>query len=100
MISYSGEYGVSAYDAGAHAGESETSFIMALAGNLVQKDRFAPGYLGPLGEKEINIIFEKGMPALSEKGALGDPATATAEKGNIYIEKMADFVVRELKKQL
>jgi len=100
MISYSEEFGVTAYDAGAHAGESETSFILALAGNLVQTDRYAPGYLGPLGEKEVNIIFEQGMPALSENGVLGDPVTATAEKGHIYIEKMADFVVRELKKQL
>jgi len=100
MIAYSEEYGVSAYDAGAHAGESETSFILALAGNLVQPDRYAPGYLGPLGEKEIKIIFEQGMPALSKRGVLGDPTTATTEKGKVYIEKMADFVVRELKKLL
>jgi len=100
MIAYSGDFGVTAYDAGAHAGESETSFILALAGNLVQKDRYAPGYLGPLGEKEVNIIFERGMPALSEKGVLGDPTTATAEKGKVYIEKMADFVVGELGKML
>jgi len=100
MIAYSAEFGVTAYDAGAHAGESETSFILALADNLVQKDRYAPGYLGPLGEEEVNIIFEKGMPALSEKGVLGDPTTATAEKGKVYIEKMADFVVGELEKML
>ena len=100
MITYSGEYGVTAYDAGAHAGESETSFILALAGDLVQTDRYAPGYLGPLGEKEVNIIFEQGMPALSEKGVLGDPTTATAERGEVYIEKTADFVVGELKKLL
>jgi creatinine amidohydrolase len=98
MISYSEEYGVTAYDAGAHAGESETSFILALAPDLVQPDKYAPGYLGPLGEKEVQIIFEQGMPALSEKGVLGDPVTATAEKGKVYIEKMADFVVDELKK--
>jgi creatinine amidohydrolase len=100
LISYSEEYGVTAYDAGAHAGESETSFILALAGTLVQTDRYAPGYLGPLGEKEVNIIFEQGMPALSEKGVLGDPTAATSEKGNVYIEKFADFVVRELEKLL
>ncbi len=100
MIAYSGEYGVSAYDAGAHAGESETSFILALAGALVQTDRYAPGYHGPLGEKKVNIIFEQCMPALTKKGVLGDPTTATSEKGNVYIEKFADFVVRELEKLL
>lgn len=100
MIAYSEEYGVTAYEAGAHAGESETSFILALAGHLVQTDRYAPGYLGPLGQKEMNIIFEQGMPALSEKGVLGDPTTATLEKGKVYIEKLADFVANELKMRL
>lgn len=100
LIAYSGEYGVTAYDAGAHAGESETSFILALDPGLVQTERYAPGYLGPLGEEQVKIIFEQGMPALSEKGVLGDPATSTAEKGKVYIEKFADFVVGELKKLL
>ncbi|MBN1223216.1 MAG: creatininase family protein [Candidatus Aminicenantes bacterium] len=100
MIEFSGEYGISAFEAGAHAGESETSFILALAEDLVRKDRYTPGYLGPLGEEEMKTIFEKGMPALSEKGVLGDPTKATGEKGKVYIEKMADFVADEISKIL
>jgi creatinine amidohydrolase len=89
----SARYGVSAEDSGAHAGESETSIMLALEGGLVASGLFAPGYIGPLGEAEMKLIFEKGMPALTSNGVLGDPRTATAEKGEDYLERFADFVV-------
>lgn len=68
--------------------------------NLVIKDRYAPGYLGPLGDKEIKTVLEQGMPALSEKGVLGDPTKADAKRGQVYLEKTVDFLVKEIKKQL
>jgi len=49
--------------AGAHAGEVETSQMLALAENLVVRKRFQPGYLGVLGEEEIEMLFKKGMPS-------------------------------------
>jgi creatinine amidohydrolase len=91
----SARYGVSAGDSGAHAGESETSIMMALEGGLVATDRFAPGYIGPLGEAEMKVIFEKGMPALTSNGVLGDPRSASAEKGEDYLERFADLVISE-----
>ncbi len=100
LYKFSGDYGISEFEAGAHAGESETSLILALAGGLVQKSRYAPGYLGPLGEKEMKMLLEKGMPALSKKGILGDPTKATAEKGNVYLEKMTDYIIGEIQKLL
>jgi len=92
----SAEFGVSAEESGAHAGESEASMMMALEGGLVAADRFAPGYLGPAGEAEIKLIFEKGMPALTANGILGDPRKASAEKGEVYLERLADFLVAEI----
>jgi len=100
LYEISAEFGITKEESGAHAGENETSFIMAFAGELVKQDRFAPGYLGPLGEKEIKVILEKGMPALSEKGVLGDPTQASAERGKVYLENIVDFLVKEIKKQL
>lgn len=100
LFEISAEFGISKDEAGAHAGENETSFILAFAGELVKQDRFAPGYLGPLGEEEIKIILEKGMPALSEKGVLGDPTKASAERGEVYLEKIVNFLVKEIKNQL
>jgi creatinine amidohydrolase len=100
LMKFSEEFGVTTEESGAHAGESETSFILALAENLVAKERFAPGYLGPLGQKEIEIILDKGMPELTENGVLGDPTKASAKKGMVYLEKTVDFLVKEIKKQI
>ncbi len=93
----SAEYGVSAEESGAHAGESETSIMMALEPNLVAPGPFAPGYLGPTGEAEMKIIFEKGMPALTSNGILGDPRKASADKGKVYLERWADHLAAEIK---
>jgi creatinine amidohydrolase len=92
----SAELGISAEESGAHAGELETSIMMALEPALVAHDRLAPGYLGPMGERETRIISEKGMPALTENGILGDPRKASAERGEIYLEKITDFWVKEI----
>jgi creatinine amidohydrolase/Fe(II)-dependent formamide hydrolase-like protein len=56
-------------------------------------DRFAPGYVGPTGKAEMKLILEKGMPALSSNGVLGDPRRASAEKGEVYLERLAEFLV-------
>ncbi len=96
LYKMSARYGVSATESGAHAGENETSMMMALEGSLIAASRFAPGYLGPVREAEIKIIFEKGMPALTSNGILGDPRTATAERGEVYLERLADFLASEI----
>lgn len=97
---FSKEYDVTPEESGAHAGESETSIILALAEHLVEKDRLIPGYLGPLGDREVKIILEEGMPRLTEIGVLGDPTKASLKKGMVYLEKTVNFLVQEIKKQL
>jgi len=92
----SARYGVSAGDSGAHAGESETSIMMALEEGLVAPERFAPGYVGPLGEAEMKVIFEKGMPALTSNGVLGDPRSASAAKGEDYLVRFAELVISNI----
>ena len=88
----SAEFGVSAEASGAHAGENETSMMLALEPGLVREDRFASGYLGRLGEAEAKTVFEKGMTALTPNGVLGDPRGATADKGEVYIERLAEML--------
>jgi creatinine amidohydrolase len=90
------EFGISAEACGAHAGDDETSLMMFLEPELVARDRVEPGYLGPLGEKEVRIIFESGMPALTANGVLGDPRQASAEKGEVYLERLAGFLVDQV----
>jgi creatinine amidohydrolase len=88
-------FGISGEESGAHAGESETSLMMALEPSLVAQDRLAPGYIGPMGEKEVLVVLEEGMPTLTENGVIGDPRKASAEKGEVYLERLADFLVAE-----
>ena len=89
----SAEYGISAGESGAHAGESETSMMMALEPDLIAPGPFSPGYVGPTGEAEMKLIFDKGMTALTANGILGDPRQASAEKGAVYLDRFVDYVV-------
>lgn len=100
LADMSAEFGITEEESGAHSGENETSLMLALREDLVKKDRFAPGYIGPLGVEEISLINEKGMTALTKNGVLGDPTKATREKGEIYFNKLVTFLVEEIKKQL
>ena len=86
------EFGVDAAASGAHAGESETSIMLALEPDLVRTDKLESGYLGPVGEAEARTVFEKGMTALTANGVLGDPRTATADKGEVYLERLAGML--------
>ena len=87
-------------EAGAHAGEAETSEVLYLAENLVKREKFQSGYLGKLGEEEIELVFKRGMPALTEIGVIGDPHKASKEHGKIYVEKMVEFLTEEIEKEL
>jgi creatinine amidohydrolase len=99
LAAASAEFGVTAGESGGHAGESETSMMMALEEDLVLKGRFAPGYVGSMEERELKIVLEKGMTALTEIGVLGDPRRSSAEKGESYLDRFAEFVLQEIKKQ-
>ena len=94
------EFNITKEVAGAHAGEVETSQMLALAENLVKRESFQPGYLGVLGEEEIEMLFKKGMPSLTEIGVIGDPTKANKKRGKVYIEKIAEFLTDEIKKGL
>ncbi len=94
------ELHVTVEEAGAHAGEAETSEMLFLAEDLVRRDRFQPGYLGVLGEEEVEKLFKKGMPSLTDIGVIGDPTKSSKEHGKIYIEKMVEFLTEEIKKKL
>ena len=97
LESASARFGVSAEACGAHAGENETSMMLALEPDLVHRDRFAAGYLGPLGQEQADIIFAKGMTALTTNGVLGDPTGATADRGETYLDLLADFLVEKIR---
>ncbi len=94
------EAGITAEEGGAHAGENETSIMLALEEKLVVKERFEPGYVGIFGEKERNLAFSKGLKALTDNGVFGDPTKANWKAGKVYLQKLCDFLVSEIKKQM
>lgn len=78
-----------------HAGEKETSAVMATQEEWVVKDRIKTPKLNPLALKyKVNI--PRKIKEISETGAVGDPTKATKEKGakyhQMYIERLAELI--------
>lgn len=92
--------GVTAAQAGAHAGEAETSMVLAANGSLVDMDHAEEGYVGDFGPAAQKIIFEQGMVALTSNGILGDARPATTERGFAYREAMADMLANWIRERL
>lgn len=85
--------GVGQFEAGWHAGELETSMILALEEKLVLMDRAAPGFIGdlaPLREK----LMQEGVKAIAPTGVLGDPRSATRAHGEVYLAALTASITR------
>lgn len=79
------EYGVPLAEGGLHAGEWETSMLMAIHPELVHLERGEPGYTGDM-ESAVGAIFGSGVDALAPNGVIGDPSRASSEHGARYWE--------------
>ena len=91
--------GVGKLDAGWHAGELETSMILALDARLVMMDRARPGFideLAPLRDK----LMRDGIGAIAPSGVLGDPRPATRDHGERYLAALTDSVTRFFRKAI
>jgi mycofactocin precursor peptide peptidase len=66
-------------DGDAHAGGSETSVMLAIDPALVRSDQIPRAV--PLADGWYDVAVRDGVRAVSANGVLGDPATATAERG-------------------
>ena len=91
---------ISVEECGAHAGEAETSEMLAISEKLVKKDRFVPGYVGKIGKEETALVFKEGMTALTNNGIIGDPTKSTGENGKIYLEEMTKILVEYFKEHI
>ncbi len=80
------EHDVPLGEGGLHAGEWETSMLMAIQPGLVHPERGEPGFTGD-PEQAIGAIFSAGVHSISPNGVLGDPSRASAEHGNAYWDK-------------
>jgi creatinine amidohydrolase/Fe(II)-dependent formamide hydrolase-like protein len=80
---------------GAHAGELETSMMLAYAPDLVRKDSFVQGWMGDLAEYEREERIQD-LITVSETGVFGDARLADKKRGERYLEFTADLIVRNL----
>lgn len=75
-------------DGDAHAGDSETSMMLAIAPDLVRMHRAEVGNTEPLADI-IDEMLEGGVRAVSPNGVLGDPRHATASHGRNLLTHLA-----------
>jgi creatinine amidohydrolase/Fe(II)-dependent formamide hydrolase-like protein len=84
--------GIAPEVSGAHAGEAETSMVLAERPDLVDMSRAEEGYTGAMDRAAADKLFEHGMTALTDNGILGDARPAVAGRGRRYIDGMADYL--------
>ncbi len=86
--------GIDRLAGGAHAGEVETSMLLAGAPELTELDRAAPGLKAEYASYAAKAHAE-GLQAVTPNGILGDPTDATADAGYDYLLALAEHHVRE-----
>jgi creatinine amidohydrolase len=80
---------------GFHAGEVETSFLLAAVPELVDRSSYSVNYIADVAKAEL--LLPENAPAtfawltrdMAPSGVLGDPRPATAEKGERWLEQAA-----------
>jgi creatinine amidohydrolase/Fe(II)-dependent formamide hydrolase-like protein len=90
------EHGVPLNEGGLHAGEWETSLMLALHPDLVDMGRAEAGFTGDPREAVQTLFRDAGVAELSENGVLGDPARASAEHGRRYWERAVELALESL----
>ncbi len=76
----------------AHAGRTETSLMLAVAGPRVHMARAAVGDTRPLAEVAATLQ-QLGVGAVSPNGVLGDPTGASATEGAALLDALAADLV-------
>ncbi len=73
-----------------HAGEMETSLMLAIRPDLVKPDRFRDNSIRRESEYASSIVEFRRMDEWSEPGHWGDPTVATAQKGEQMLTAIVD----------
>lgn len=87
---------------GIHAGDAETSLLLSILPDQVKMDRAIAEYPPQLPEDSL-LSMEGRLPFawttrdLSQSGVIGDPTTATAEKGDRILESLAQGWIQTIR---
>jgi creatinine amidohydrolase len=86
-----GAAGVPPAEAGHHAGETETSMLLALDAARVRADALAPGLACDTGDAQP--LFYPDLRANAPGGVVGDPRRADAARGVRYLRIWTELLV-------
>jgi creatinine amidohydrolase len=89
------EHDVPLGEGGVHAGEWETSMLMAIHPELVHLERGEPGYTGD-PQAAIGAIFGEGVHTVAANGVIGDPTRASADHGARYWDEALAVILAEV----
>lgn len=89
------EAGVALSASGSHAGEFETSMMLAARPELVRMEAAEVGNLAPF-ESIQETMMDAGVDAVSTNGVLGDQRPANAERGHRYLDTLARYLAADL----
>ncbi len=85
--------------AGSHAGEFECSMMLAMRPELVRLDQAQAGSPEPL-DSVMAVMMSEGIQAVAPNGVLGDQRGADGERGNRYLDALAQWLARDLRRHL
>ena len=92
------EYGVPLGEGGLHAGEWETSLMLAIHPELVRMESAEPGFTGDI-EQAVGSMFAGGVASISENGTIGDPSRSSAAHGERYWAAIEHLVLEQIGKE-
>jgi len=83
-------HGVTAAEAGHHAGEFETSLLRALAPQHVRRDALAAGLLH--ADADAQALFYPDLRAHAPDGVVGDPRAASPKRAAPYLDAWTELL--------
>jgi creatinine amidohydrolase len=85
-------------ESGSHAGEFETSMMLAARPELVRMEKAEKGNTAPFSTV-VDKMMSEGIQAVSPNGVLGDQRAAKSDRGQFYLDKLAEYLAADLEKE-
>ncbi|MFP4000730.1 MAG: creatininase family protein [Thermoplasmata archaeon] len=87
------EAGIDYEEKAVHSGATETSVMLAIDEDLVDKDRMEKGYEG---EVDNERLFTEGLKHYTENGILGDARRSSKEAGELILENLSEDLAERI----
>jgi creatinine amidohydrolase len=91
------ENGVPLSVSGSHAGEFETSMMLAARPGLVRMKAAEAGNSAPFDAIAPAMLRDR-IGSVSKNGVLGDQRAASAERGELYLDALAKYLAADLER--